>query len=85
MVILIVLILPIKFPCRYLKRDVFQSLSDFFEHKVSLFLRFDRDQLRQLKTCQLQALRAFIHMITIAIATILILIVLCLIVILSCY
>eukprot|EP00435_Cladocopium_sp_Y103_P040387 s929_g11.t1 len=38
----------------YLKRNIFQSLTDFFEHKVALFLRFDRDQLRQLKTCQLQ-------------------------------
>ncbi|CAL1154731.1 unnamed protein product, partial [Cladocopium goreaui] len=38
----------------YLKRNIFQSLTDFFEHKVALFLRFDRDQLRQLKTCQFQ-------------------------------
>ncbi|CAJ1370768.1 unnamed protein product [Effrenium voratum] len=38
----------------YLKRNVFQSLTDFFEHKVALYLRFDRDQLRQLKSCQLQ-------------------------------
>ncbi|CAE7448576.1 unnamed protein product [Symbiodinium natans] len=38
----------------YLKRNVFQSLSDFFEHKVALYMRFDRDQLRQLKSCQLQ-------------------------------
>jgi len=38
----------------YLKRNVFQSLADFFEHKVALYMRFDRDQLRQLKSCQLQ-------------------------------
>ena len=38
----------------YAKWNVFSSYDRFFEHDAATFVRFDRKQLRNVKSCQLQ-------------------------------